>query len=167
MYLKTIESNIRHVISVSIMIAWVDTVMRWWSLDNNGHHWESVPFQWRHNERRGVSNHRRLDGLLNRLLRRRSKKISKLRVTGLCARNSPVTGKFPSQRASNAKNASISWRHHACAMCSYSPSQFGSDNGLAPTSAGWWNWLWISLLTRFTNNHYMNVMTVDFYCCLY
>ena len=33
----------------------------------------------------------------------RSKKISKLRVTGLCAGNSPVTGRFPAQMASNAK----------------------------------------------------------------
>ena len=32
------------------------------------------PFQWRHNERDGVSNHRRLDALLNRLFRRLSKK---------------------------------------------------------------------------------------------
>ena len=37
---------------------------------------------------------------------------SKLRVTGLCARNSPVTGEFPAQRASNAENISIWWRHH-------------------------------------------------------
>ena len=40
--------------------------------------------------------------------RRRSKKIWKLRVTGLCAGNSPVTGEFPAQRASNAENVSIS-----------------------------------------------------------
>ena len=51
--------------------------------------------QWRHNERDGVSNHRLLVGLLNRLFRRRSKKTSKLRVTGLCEGNSPVTGEFP------------------------------------------------------------------------
>ena len=31
------------------------------------------------------------------------KKTSKLRVTGLCEGNSPVTGKFPAQRDSNAK----------------------------------------------------------------
>ena len=31
--------------------------------------------------------------------RRRSKKMSKLRVIGLCERNSPVTGEFPAQRA--------------------------------------------------------------------
>ena len=40
------------------------------------------------------------------------KKTSKLRVTGLCAGNSPVAGEFPAQRASNAENVSIWWRHH-------------------------------------------------------
>ena len=45
--------------------------------------------------------------------RRGSKKTSKLRVTGLGAGNSPVTGEFPAQRASNAENVSIWWRHHA------------------------------------------------------
>ena len=39
--------------------------------------------------------------------RRRSKKTSKLRVTGLCAGNSPVTTEFPAQSASNAENVSI------------------------------------------------------------
>ena len=34
-------------------------------------------------------------------------------VTGLWAGKSPVTGEFPSQRASNAENVSIWWRHHA------------------------------------------------------
>ena len=42
----------------------------------------------------------------------RSKKTSKLRVTGLCAGNSPGTGEFPAQMASNAENVSIRWRHH-------------------------------------------------------
>ena len=40
---------------------------------------------------------------------RRSKKQSKLRVTGLCEGNPPVTGGLSSQRASNAENASIWW----------------------------------------------------------
>ena len=74
-----------------------------------------LPFQWRHNELDGVWNHRRLGCLLNRLFRRRSKKTSKLRVTGLCEGNSPVTSEFPAQRASNAENVSIWWRHHALA----------------------------------------------------
>ena len=60
--------------------------------------------QWRHNERDGVSNHQPQDCLLRRLFRRRSTKTSKLRVTGLCEGNSPVTGEFPAQRASNAEN---------------------------------------------------------------
>ena len=68
--------------------------------------------QWRHNGSGGVSNHRRHVCLLNRLLRRRSKETSKLRVTGLYEGNSPVTGEFPAQRASNAENVSIWWRHH-------------------------------------------------------
>ena len=68
--------------------------------------------QWRHNERDGVSNHQPHDCLLNCLFRLRWKKTSKLRVTGLCAGNSPVTDEFPAQRASNAKNVSIWWRHH-------------------------------------------------------
>ena len=48
-----------------------------------------ISLQWRHNEQDGVSNHHRLDYLLNRLFRSRSKKTSKLRVTGLCVGNSP------------------------------------------------------------------------------
>ena len=34
---------------------------------------------------------------------RRSKKISKLRVSGLCGGHLPVTGEFPAQMASNAE----------------------------------------------------------------
>ena len=72
------------------------------------------PLKWRHNERDGVSNHQRHDCLLNCLFGRRSKKTSKLRVTGLCVGNSPVTGEFPTQRASNADFFSIWWHHHVC-----------------------------------------------------
>ena len=58
--------------------------------------------QWRHNECDGVLNQPH-DCLLNGLFRRRSKKTSKLRVTGLCAGNSPVTGEFPAQMACNVE----------------------------------------------------------------
>ena len=68
--------------------------------------------QWCHNERGSVSNHQPYDCLLNRLFRRRSKKRSKLLVTGLWAGKSPVTREFPAQMASNAENVSIWWRHH-------------------------------------------------------
>ena len=67
---------------------------------------------WRHNGRDSVSNHQPHDCLLKRLFGRTSKRTSKLRVTGLCEGNSPETGEFPAQRASNAENVSIWWRHH-------------------------------------------------------
>ena len=51
--------------------------------------------QWRHNYHDSVSNHQPHGCLLNRLFGRRSKKTSKLRVTGLCVGNSPGTGEFP------------------------------------------------------------------------
>ena len=63
------------------------TVFSWWRV--------IVSLQWRHNGRR-------VDWLLNRFFRHRSKKISTNRVTGLWEGNPPVTGGFPSQRASNA-----------------------------------------------------------------
>ena len=68
--------------------------------------------QLRHNEQDGVWNHQPHDCLLNRLFKRRSKKTSQLRVTGLCAGTSPGTGEFPTQMAIHAENVSIWWRHH-------------------------------------------------------
>ena len=47
-----------------------------------------LALHWRHNDHVGVSNHQPRDCLLNRLFRRRTKKTSKLRVTGLCVGNS-------------------------------------------------------------------------------
>ena len=49
----------------------------------------SHSLRWRHNERDSVSNHQPHGCLLNGLLRRRSKKTSNPRVTGLCVGNSP------------------------------------------------------------------------------
>ena len=93
--------------------SWDDhMICRWhhtiWDRVHTSH--PSTTLRWRHNERNGVSNHQPHDCFLNS--RRRSKKTSKLRVAGLGAGNSPVTGLFPTQRASNAENVSIWWRHH-------------------------------------------------------
>ena len=71
-----------------------------------------VTLRWRHNGLDGASNHQPHHCLLRRLFGPRSKKTPQLRVTGLCARNSPGTGEFPAQVASNAENVSIGWRHH-------------------------------------------------------
>ena len=74
--------------------------------------WQKRSLQWSHTGRDSVSNHQPHDCLLNRLFRCRSKKTSKLCVTGLCAGNSSGTGEFPAQMASYAGNVSIWWRHH-------------------------------------------------------
>ena len=83
---------------------WSYSTGQWWTL------------MWRHNGRDGVPNHQPHDCLLKRLFWRRSKKTSKLRVTGLCAGNSPMTGEFHAQMASNAENVSIWWRHHVIGL---------------------------------------------------
>ena len=75
-----------------------------------------LSLRWRHNGQDSVPNHQPHDCLLNRLFRRRSKKTSELRVTGLCVGNSPWTGEFPAQMASIAENVSIWWRHHGYKM---------------------------------------------------
>ena len=80
-----------------------DNVMGWKILSGPS-------LQWRHNGRDRVSNHQPRECLLNHLIRYRSKKTSKFRVTGLCEGNSPETAEFPTQRASNAENISIWWR---------------------------------------------------------
>ena len=70
-----------------------------------------IALHWRHNEPDGVSNHQPRDCLLNCLFRFRSKKTSKLRVTGLCAENSlPVNS--PHKRPVMLKNVFIWLRHH-------------------------------------------------------
>ena len=100
----------------------ISTISYQWSPDSESrstsqiwkvaHCFLALALKWRHNGRESVSNHQPHDCLLSHLLRRRSQKTSKLRVTGLCAENSPVTDEFPAQMASNAVNVSIWWRHH-------------------------------------------------------
>ena len=89
--------------------------LKLWHLNAARQSWRQppMPLHWRYNERDDVSNHQPRDCLLKHLFRHRSKKTSKLRVTGLCEGNSPVTGEFPAQTATNAENVSIWWRHHA------------------------------------------------------
>ena len=92
----------------------VSNVENWCFLDGSQNKLSNKQWtlEWRHNGRDSVSNHQSRDCLHNRLSRRISKKTSKLRVTGLCAGNSPGTGEFPAQRTSNAENVFIWWRHH-------------------------------------------------------
>ena len=80
--------------------------------------------QWRHNDCGGISNHRHLDCLfiLNCLFRCRSKKTSKLQVTGLSEGNPLMTDGFPSQRACNVEKVSIRWFYHETGFIKF---QFG------------------------------------------
>ena len=76
---------------------------------------------------------------------RRSKKTSKIRITGLGERNSLVTGEFPAQRSSNAENVSIWWHHHAHWTPGYSCHSHPHQT-LEPLnifiSSGHWSYSW-------------------------
>ena len=73
---------------------------------------KKTTLQWRHNGHDGILNHQPHHCLPKRLFGYRSKKLSKLCITGLCAGNSLGTGEFPAQMASNEDTVSIWWRHH-------------------------------------------------------
>ena len=119
-----------------------------------------VALRWHHNDHAGVSNYQPHGCLLNRLFRRKSKKTSKLRVTGLCAGNSPGTGEFPAQMASYAKNVSIWWRHHgACLpLITMWPviKYHGVCDILSPITHGIIHHQWPLLLTWFNFNPSMD-----------
>ena len=105
------------ILSVILQLIWwinilhnsCEVALRWMPVNTFD---DKSTLRWRHNGRHSVSNYQPRDCLLNRLFRRRSKKTLKLRVTCLCAGNSPGTGEFPAQMANNAENVSIWWRHH-------------------------------------------------------
>ena len=69
------------------------------------HYWylKMKLLQWRHNEH-DVDSITNLTNVYSTVYSGPDqRKKSKLRVTGLCEGNSPVTGVFPTQRASNAE----------------------------------------------------------------
>ena len=101
LFLYKAVQSLSHVIRSYISVAWCKKDI-------------TPALQWRHNDCDSVSIHQRLDYLLNHLIRHRSKKTSKLHLTGLCVGNSLGTGEFPAPMASNAENVSIWWRHHEC-----------------------------------------------------
>ena len=92
--------------------------------------------------------------------RHRSKITSKLRATGLCEGNSPVTGEFHSQRASSAEIVSIWWRHHKCGYISQ-----GVLSSWDPVGSSWANtrcdnWLWQPGAETHTSHEYLMVMSL-------
>ena len=63
-------------------------------------------------EHHGISDHQQLDCLFNSEIMLTSKGTSSSVLLPLCEGNPLVTSGFPSQRATNAENVSISWHHH-------------------------------------------------------
>ena len=99
--------------------------------------WWHRSLQWCHSGCDAISDHQHQDCLLNRLFRHRSEKTSKLHITGLSEGNSPVTGEFPAQRASNMENVSIWWWHHVLV-------NIGSGNGFClPAPSHYLNQCWL------------------------
>ena len=81
-----------------------------------------------------VSNHQPYDCFLNSLVRRRTKKTSKVCVTDLFEGISPGNGELPAQRTSNAENVSIWWRHHVGPLyLRTGGTEHLSNNRLPPT----------------------------------
>ena len=69
-----------------------------------------ITLQWRHNGRDGVSNNQPHDCLPFFILAQIKEDTIAPRHWPLG--NSPMTGEFPTQMASNAENVFIWWRHH-------------------------------------------------------
>ena len=88
-----IDPQSRNILSIEVFISKHN---QWNMIDLH----TPVALLWHYNGHDGISNHQSHDCLLNHSFRRRSKKTSKLRVTGLCVRNAPKTSEFPAQMAS-------------------------------------------------------------------
>ena len=126
---KKMKMNISEVF-YEIALLQIDRLCAWSSQKNYRRTWLIVPiclkvgcyniYSWvfstitiLSHERYVVPNHRSFDCIFNSLCGPTSKKQQKSPLLALCERNSLVTGEFPAQRASNARKASIWWRHHA------------------------------------------------------
>ena len=105
--------------------------------------------QWRHNERESQITSLTIVYSTVLFSRHWSKKTSKLRVTGLCAENSPVTGEFPEQMASNAENVSIRWRHHETLPDNMPDCLIGEDDIWGPFE----NLCRLTLIPSWRSNH--------------
>ena len=142
-----IRHSVRLSVCPSVCLSVCLSVTPWTSQQTDGRTLSDSPTSWHadelgscvhklwFNERHGVSNHRRLDCLYNRLFRRRSKKTSKLHVTGLCEGKSTMTGEFPAQSASNTESVSISYWPFQSSLDCYMFFEQGNAGSLRSLSA--------------------------------
>ena len=109
-----------------------------------------LPLQWRHNEREGISNHPRDDCLLSRWFRCRSKKISKIRVTGLCAGKSPVNSPYKGSVTRKMSPFDDVIMHHRKSETAYNYLIIETGWRLYVSDQGHhWFWLWLYITTVF------------------
>ena len=129
----------------------------------------AITLEWRHIGRDSVSNHQPHYYLLNHSSRRRSKKTSKFHGTGLCAGTSPGTSEFPAQRASNAENVFIWWRHHEIPVCQIAPNYKIITPVIitANFSIDYLTFFFINKWNRFVIQHVLYNSNTVFWCVLF
>ena len=93
-----------------------ENVSIWWRHHEN----IDITLQWSHMRVMSSQITSKLHNLINHLFRHTLKK-TKLHITNLFKGNLPVTDGFPSQRASDFENVSMSWRHQGIFNLKKSP----------------------------------------------
>ena len=121
--------------------------------------------QWRHNERDGVSNHRHLYRLLNRLFRRRSKKhlsSATLAIVRGIHRWIPLTkGQW------RGKYISIWWRHHGYSrLCVFVTMPWKWKLSWCQLFRHWWHQSWCHDNSRvpMTNGEHSSSISLFVFC---
>ena len=109
-----------------------------------------MPLHWRHNDRDGVSNHQPHDCLLNCLFSRRSKKTSKLRVTGLCV-GWPVNSKKTSKL--RVTGLCVGWPVNSLHKGPVTRKMFPFDDVIMPT---------VRVLLCFVVFRYRSILPISF-----
>ena len=99
--------------------------------------------------------------------------------TAVCAGNSPVTGEFPAQMASNTENVSIWWRHYALNLlwhprdCNLVRDCVGSDQWIfygffdivgKRARKAHWKWSCCAVLPQYFAQAWLFIMRQTYYC---
>ena len=73
-------------------------------------------------------------------------------VNGLCAGNSPGTGDFPAQRASNAENVSIWRRHHVLWVFMVAINRIHVNNAIQISYQVWFYYIVRTAFMKYMEN---------------
>ena len=109
----------------------MDKINQYQTMIKHNQVWAICTLQWRHNGHQITSLTIVYSTIYSGADQR---KTSELHVTGLCVGNSPGTGEFLAQMASNAENVSIWWRHHDISWDGLCYPRFpGSQQDVSPS----------------------------------